>query len=895
MENEFDIIENIIGNLKILSNLAIPLIVINNNDIIEKANSPAVVMFDNIYMNENIHIIHNEVKNVLWFIEDEYLSFKNGTTDRFVFEKKIKKGNILWKFNGILLKIKYNIVLMINYHLDIPQALLLTSIVNSSEDAIIGKTLDGKVISWNKAAERIYGYTKEEALGRDIFILGLDNSEKEAAKYSEKLCDGKEFKNIEIKRLSKKNEEIHLSVNLSPIKGYNGQVIGICAIARDITENKKLQKEFLNSEKRFRSIYEQSPIGIELFDANGEAIEANTSFCNMFKIDNVKDFKFSNFFKSPYIDEESKHKIINNKISRVTTEFSIKSIKNKKPSDNNIGNGYRIKKHYFDILTTPILNEQGKLVSILCQVQDMTNIRDTQKMVKNFTSLSNHMFCIINYFGNFIEVSPSVERVLGWRKKEFQYKNFKTFLHKDDLKIVNDAIVCLSKMGNMVIRSRYKCKDGTYKWVEWSCFLVKEDKLVYVVGRDITKRTQAEEELRKARFSAIEANKSKDRFLANMSHEIRTPINGIMGMTDLTLMTELTDEQSEYLNIIKDSCEHLLDIVNDILDIAKIESGKFKLDLVPFNLQELIDKLISNFSILAHKKFIKVIHFLDPAISDINLIGDPLRLNQILINLLNNALKFTPRGNIIVCAKKISAPVGKIKIQFSVQDTGIGIPENKLDKLFKNFSQLDDSYTKKYGGTGLGLAICKNLVTMMNGTIWVTSTENEGSCFYFTAEFLPLNTDLNNDTIENTAIKDTVLLNKTFNNINENIIHKQDKLILIADDNDINKRFVSTLLDKKGYNYISASNGNEVLELLERFKVDLILMDIQMPKLNGLDATQTIRNIEKFTGNHIPIIAMTAYAMVGDKEKFLSMGMDNYISKPIDIIKLYELIMKYLD
>lgn len=782
MEDMFISNKNLYENLGFLSNISVPLILIDNNNCIKELNDAAYEMFHNIYMNRNIEILNDKSQNILWFIRDEIISFKNITKSCDHFYKEVKIRNIHWTFNGQFLRLKNEIALLLNYRLhkgeSIKNALQLASIVDSSEDAIIATNLDGEIISWNKASEKIYGHTQKEMLGKNFLILAPNEQEEDGFRLLNKIKKGEEIKNFELKVLTINNEEIYLSTNISPIRNHYGDIIGACAIARDITENKKLHQELYNSEKRFRSIYEQSPIGIELFDASGLALSANKSFCNMFKINDVSDFKHDNFFESPYMAKETKEKVINKQTSRITCKYNL--IKRANSNINKEGTCY------LDMLTTPILNEQGELLSILCQVQD------------------------------------------------------------------------------------------------------------------ITKRREAEKELKKAKIAAEEANSSKSKFLANMSHEIRTPINGIMGMTDLALMTDLTDEQKEYLNMVKTSSRHLLDIVNDILDISKIEAGKFKLDLTPFNLEEKIKKLIKNFSILAEEKFIEVMYFIDPRLSDIDIIGDPLRLNQILMNLLSNALKFTEKGSIILCAKKIQAPDGIIRAQFSVSDTGIGIPANKMDKLFKNFSQVDDSYTKKYGGTGLGLAISKQIVNMMNGSIWVNSTTDQGSCFYFTAEFLLAEHD--NHTAQNSS--EPQLFNENLeysNNLNKYYDISKDKTenpctktILIVDDNEINQRLISSLLDKKGYNYISALNGNEALKILDCQIVDLILMDIQMPELNGLKTTTAIRNKESTIGVHIPIIAMTAYAMIGDKESFLDTGMDDYISKPIDFKIFYDIIDKYL-
>jgi len=782
MEDIFINNKNLYSNLSFLSNIAVPLILMDNNSSIKELNNAAYEMFHNIYMNRNIDISNDKTENILWFIKDEFLSFKNKNEPSYSFYKEIKIRNIHWTFNGQFLKVEDEIALLLNYRLhkgeSIKNALQLASIVDSSEDAIIATNLDGEIISWNKASEKIYGYTKKEILGKNFLILAPNEKEENGFKVLNKIKKGEEIKNFELKVLTINSEEIYLSTNISPIRNHFGDIIGACAIARDITENKKLHQELYNSEKRFRSIYEQSPIGIELFDASGLALSANKSFCNMFKIDAVTEFKNDNFFESPYMAKVTKEKIINKQTSRITCKYNL--VKRANSNINKDGTCY------FDMLTTPILNEQGELASILCQVQD------------------------------------------------------------------------------------------------------------------ITKNIESEKELKKAKIAAEEANSSKSKFLANMSHEIRTPINGIMGMTDLALMTDLTDEQKEYLNMVKTSSRHLLDIVNDILDISKIEAGKFKLDLVSFNLEEKIKKLIKNFSIFAEEKFIEVMYFIDPRLSDIDIIGDPLRLSQILMNLLSNALKFTDKGTIILCAKKIQCPDGIIKAQFSVSDTGIGIPEDKTDKLFKTFSQVDDSYTKKYGGTGLGLAISKQLVNMMNGNIWVNSTKGQGSCFYFTAEFLPTehyapHTSNNNEPqLYNENLQYSNSLNKYYDISKDKTIDAYKKTILIVDDNEINQRLISSLLDKKGYNYLSAFNGNEALKILECQIVDLILMDIQMPELNGLKTTMAIRSKENAIGLHTPIIAMTAYVMMGDRENFLDAGMDDYISKPINFQIFYDIIDKYL-
>lgn len=884
MEKLFKNSKDLYNSLNFLSNIGVPYILIDNNDYIKSITPLANEMFTNIYMDQTINIVGSKFDDILWFIKKRFSLFKNSSEDNCAFQKITKINNIKWKFNCDFIRSDDDIILLINYHLEkdeyIKKALLLAAIEDSSENAIIGQDADGTIVSWNNAAEKIYGYTPNEIIGKNLAILDSDKSGRNIKTLLKKIKSGEEVKNYEVKRLCKNGKEVFLSLNVSPLKNYKGEVIGSCTISRDITETMNLTEKLYVSEKMFRNIYEQSPIGIEIFDSNGNVISANKSFCEMFKINSIFDFKYDNFFGSPYIPDTTKDMLKNKKTSRITRKYNLKS--------NDSSLGIKDSFYYFDMLITPIFNENGDTTSILMQIQDITRVKSVEKMVQNFTNLSDDIFCILDFKGNFLNVSNGVENVLGWHIPEFVNKNIANFLHVDDFDSTFNAINLLLKAGKITYRNRFVSKTGEYKWIEWSSFVIHENKVIYSIGRDITVRMENEEELRKAKIAAEEASNAKSRFLANMSHEIRTPINGIMGMTELSLMTDLTEEQAEYLNVVKTSSQHLLDIVNDVLDIAKIESGKFKLDLTPFYLEETVNKLVNNFSILAKKKYLEFISFVDPSLTKNYLIGDPMRLNQILMNLLTNALKFTASGSIIFCAKQVLGSEGKVKVQFSVSDTGIGIPEDKMDKLFKNFSQVDDSYTKKYGGTGLGLAICKHLVGMMNGEIWVTSEKHKGSCFYFTVEFLPY---ANNKYTTNTIDSDNIADLDNWTNGQQNLYAKT---ILIADDNEVNQRFISALLAKKGYNYLSAYNGNDAIKLFSENKVDLILMDIQMPRLNGLNATKIIRDREANSETHTPIIAMTAYAMAGDKETFLSSGMDDYMAKPIDFNHLYDMLDKYL-
>ncbi len=395
--------------------------------------------------------------------------------------------------------------------------------------------------------------------------------------------------------------------------------------------------------------------------------------------------------------------------------------------------------------------------------------------------------------------------------------------------------------------------------------------------------TATEEELRSnykeletAKEEADRANAVKTMFLANMSHEIRTPLNGIIGIADLLEGTSTNNVQNEYLKMLKISSTSLLAIINSILDMSKIEAGKLELYKSPFNLKDVLDTIVNSLQLIAHEKQLKIMYYIEPFIN-LEIIGDKVRLNQVIINLINNAIKFTDSGYIILSAKKIYSDSKIINIQFSVEDTGIGIDNDYKDKIFEAFFQGDSSKTKKYAGTGLGLAISKEIVGLMNGEIWYESKIGQGTTVYFTAEF-------------NVNEKELIVEDK---NISWSKQASKRIKILIVEDNEINMQIVKAFLNIKEMDYFCANNGREAIKILEDKYVDLILMDIQMPELNGYETTKVIREKEKLTGNCIPVIAMTAYAMESDKKACIESGMDDFISKPFNLEELSKIIKKY--
>jgi len=542
---------------------------------------------------------------------------------------------------------------------------------------------------------------------------------------------------------------------------------------------------------------------------------------------------------------------------------------------------------YFDCVLQAIVKD-GQVVGVSALARDITAQRDSEiRFTELFETIQEGVyFC--DHEGTLLDVNPAMVRLLGYsRRGELVGTNIgKLYFDMPENPFPERKQTNLSASLTREITLRRKdgtpiiCIDNSNAVGDAFGRMIRHQGTLV----DITVRKRWEEELQKAKEAAEAANTAKSAFLAHMSHEIRTPMNAVIGMAELALDTDLTLEQREYLTMVRESGKSLLRLINDILDFSKIEAGKLELDCTDFSLRVGIQEMVKILGVRARHKGVELSVHIPSEVPDA-LLGDPGRLRQVLSNLVDNAIKFTGRGAVTLKIEKESQSEEDVHLHFSVADSGIGIPQEKQQLIFEAFAQADNSTTRKFGGTGLGLSISSRLVQLMSGKIWVESETNRGSTFHFTARF-----GLQKQQEKNVQLQGGGSQSVSLAPLPSDREGRKELRILLVEDNAINQILAQRLVQMRGDQIVVANNGHEALAALERERFDLILMDVQMPEMSGIEVTQAIRRKEKDTREHIPIIATTASAMKEDRERCLGAGMDAYISKPIDRDLLFETI-----
>jgi len=533
-----------------------------------------------------------------------------------------------------------------------------------------------------------------------------------------------------------------------------------------------------------------------------------------------------------------------------------------------------------DYIVKPFRNKEviARVNTHIALRKTQQSLQENKKNLESIFNASSAMIIITDMQGNIVDANPMAVQKYGYSKDEFLKMSVTQLLHPDNSHLFETFTSFVKKKGKARIESKDVRKDGSTFMVEVQGSIAEYNGKPHFLGilKDITEQKQIEQNLIESKNAADSANRAKSNFLAVMSHEIRTPMNAIIGMTELTLQSDINSEQEHNLNVIKESAYLLLDIINDILDLSKIEAGKLTLEDIDFDLHQMLDNIVRIFTIPAERKGLSIhLEMADQLPQYIK--ADLIRLKQILANLTNNAIKFTETGNINIRVRQKNSS----NLVFSVTDTGIGIPEDKYDQIFNSFTQADLSTTRSYGGSGLGLTICKKLTETMGGQINVISKPGFGSTFTFSIQFKQ-------------GDPKNVKMDSQLNNWEQLKCDSKELNILIVEDNLVNAKIADKFLSKMGHCSSIANNGKEALEYLSLEHFDLVLMDVEMPEMNGLEATKRIRKGEAGSTNiKIPVIAMTAHVLNEFRADCKTSGMDDFVSKPVNFYELGIIIKKY--
>jgi len=769
----------------------------------------------------------------------------------------------------------------------------LRRLIASLQDVVWTSAEDGRIIFMSPNVQGILGYSAQEVCENGVKLL------------VERIHAGDRRRAIEsfqalLSREQRFDEEIRVQckdghwiwLHARAVRTHREEGIW-CAdgILSDITSRKEVQEALRESEDRFRIMADGCPALMWMTNEEGGVQFINRAYREFFGI-TCQTVNANARWSLIRPEEEPKYAREFERAVRERTPFRAEARVRRADDE------WRWVASYAE----PRFSPSGKYLGHIGLSPDITErkqaeeaLRSSEEKFRQLAENVREIFWMTNASSTeTLYVSPAYAHIFG-RTCESLYQNplsWMDAIHRDDSERAREVFQKQMQGEETVLEYRIWTPDGKEKWIRSRAFPIRnpDGQLIRVAGiaEDFTERKQAEADLGQAKQKAEAANRTKSEFLANMSHEIRTPMNGVIGMTGLLLDTELNEEQRRYAEIVRSTGESLLRLLNDILDLSKIEAKKLELESLDFDLPSLLDEFVTAFNVRALEKGLELHCSADATVPKL-LRGDPGRLRQILTNLMGNAIKFTSAGEVRVQVLLLDETKNEVRLRFSVRDTGIGVPESKIDMLFDQFTQADASTTRKYGGTGLGLAIAKQLAEMMGGEIGVVSQEGKGSEFWFTVRLG----------------KPTATPQKEKFPVDELRGHAAHKLgrpfagvrarILVAEDNSINQVVALGFLKKLGLHADAVADGAEAIKALESIPYDLVLMDVQMPVMDGIEATRQIRSPASSVLNHwIPIIALTAHALRGDRERFLEAGMNDFLSKPMTVLTLLDVLKCWL-
>ena len=754
---------------------------------------------------------------------------------------------------------------------------------NSGNDAIFLIQADdemrpGRIIQVNDIACERLGYLREELLQLSVADLHEPEQIAALAPVIERMAHEHHCL-FETEHLARSGQKIPTEINAKLIE-FRGQR-AILAVARNITERKKTDAELEASGRRSRRYIERNAAGFMRSTYDGELLECNESLMRLMGYDSLDEMK-THRLPEFYMDPGAR--------AAMTTLLTEKKIVN----------GYEICLRRKDggpiwalvnLTLIPVQGIQGHIEGTVIDITDRKRIEKELRSIAAVVEASTDFIGLATLEGEVLFINHGGRRMLGIEDGMLAGMKITDNVMEEEREfLVKNVLPAAMREGNWAGETRFRHSQTGVPIPMWqSLFFITEPQTnnriaIATICRDLTQRKNEEEELRTAKEAADAGNRAKGRFLANMSHEIRTPMNGILGMTRMLLASDLAPEQQHFAEVVLNCSENLLAIVNSILDLSKIDAGKIELEKLDFKLPEILRRIVETFALDARKKQLEFTLRLEPEVP-LLLRGDEVRLRQVISNLASNALKFTSLGGVTLAVSAVAQDERMATLRFSVTDTGIGIPQEHATRLFTPFAQGDDSTTRKFGGTGLGLAISKQFVELMGGDIGFESEPGKGSSFYFTATFEKQPFAIPPEIVRIPA--SLVALAKN--------VSSRGGRILIAEDQHINCIVLLGILSRLGYSAESVSDGREAIKALQSTDYDLVLMDCQMPEMDGYQATRLIRDPATGVRNpQIPIIAVTASALSSDREQCIEAGMNDHMPKPIEPGVLKGILDKWL-